>query len=168
MSTSILKPSRTLPVSCAGRTSFLLSGEPLIFRGPKGRPKRPLHGIEEPDSLLLPTLKAAKRLASPIRMCQLTRARLPSSFLIPFTLSSRSVENKQVYIEPSFESAGARGQQRKYLLNSQRLVAFCGRGAWKRMQFASDAGHVTVWRPDMVDLVQSEMKKHDPKSQLNP
>ena len=77
---------------------------------PERQRGRPIESDEQAHALARSAL--AKALASPVRMCKVTRQRLPSAFLRAFTI-------KESTLEPALNKADGK---RLYLLDSDRVV----------------------------------------------
>lgn len=119
---------------------------------------------------------SAQRLMSPVRMCQYTRVRLPSAFLIPLTLVHHPVLPES-WILPDFSRTGT--GQRRYVLNSRTVLELMGKGAWKRLTFHGtqpvvferdliNMSRKRVWRSDMIQYVEKDMIRFAPGMTLGP
>lgn len=136
--------------------SFLLDPAPSLTR--------PTDPRDPAESTELRTNEAAKSLLSPIRICQVTRLRLPLELLIPF-VCVRHPTLLEDWIMPDFQHVGS---VRCYVFNSKRVLKqVTVRDSWRKFPFGSSGDRQRrVWRPDMIACIERDMARHAPHLKL--
>lgn len=148
-----------------------------LFNGPEKRPPKVRKFAKDKEAKELEALSISKVLASPIRQCVFSLARVPGDLLIPFTLIPNPEKPNEEWILPDFARSGS--SQRRYLMNSGTALDYFGQKMYKRLSFSSSRKEVVshaydgctlgrrkVWRPDMKEYVAEHMKRYRPEMTL--
>ncbi|CAD0098504.1 unnamed protein product [Aureobasidium mustum] len=161
--------SHLAPANTRGRRTPLTNNHGLpispALQPPKQRPVRE----QQPLESLTPFRKAvaanpyANALATPVRQCNFTAARLPSHHLLPFATIFRRHENDKLvpYLAPVDKSQQT---SRAYVLNSRQLLNRLGQKKnWQRLlghdlKFGLKNRNDYQWPSQMDDIVLSRLR----------
>ncbi|KAG9755259.1 hypothetical protein KCU73_g5515, partial [Aureobasidium melanogenum] len=161
--------SHLAPANTRGRRTPLTNNHGLpvspALQPAKQRPARE----QQPLESLTPFRKAvaanpyANALATPVRQCNYTAARLPSHHLLPFATVFRRHENDKLvpYLAPVDKS---RQTSRAYILNSRQLLkSLDQKKNWQRLlghdlKFGLKNRNDYQWPSQMDDIILSQLR----------